>query len=319
MSRQKNNFSSGSPIVDQMYGMEITGNVIPLNWFKTITTANGKPNSTAIMLLSDIVYWYRPKILRDEATGEFIGIKKRFKADLLQRSYRQFSEQFGYSKRQVTEAIKALESLGVIRREFRTVSTNMQKLSNVLYIELFPDKLMELTYPEKTGGDISLSTVMPITLKSERVSHISDIDMIENHHTNTENTTENIITKDYPLPAEAAAVFKDQIHYEALISDLPFKKTAIDELVNIAAEVLTSSKKTIRVNKEERSSSQVKERFRKLNIEHIKYVLDELSRCKSDVAYIRAFLITLMYNAPVTIDSYYTAKVNRDMSHAKNR
>lgn len=143
--------------------------------------------------------------------------------------------------------------------------------------------------------------------------------MIENHHTNTENTTENIITKDYPLPAEAAAVFKDQIHYEALISDLPFKKTAIDELVNIAAEVLTSSKKTIRVNKEERSSSQVKERFRKLNIEHIKYVLDELSRCKSDVAYIRAFLITLMYNAPVTIDSYYTAKVNRDMSHAKNR
>lgn len=108
-----------------MYGMEITGNVIPLNWFKTITTSNGKPNSTAIMLLSDIVYWYRPKILRDEATGEFIGIKKRFKADLLQRSYRQFSEQFGYSKRQVTEAIKALETLGVIRREFRTVSTNM--------------------------------------------------------------------------------------------------------------------------------------------------------------------------------------------------
>lgn len=79
MSRQKDNFSSGTPIVDQMYGMEITGNVIPLNWFKTITTSNGKPNSTAIMLLSDIVYWYRPKILRDEATGEFIGIKNALK------------------------------------------------------------------------------------------------------------------------------------------------------------------------------------------------------------------------------------------------
>ena len=141
----------------------------------------------------------------------------------------------------------------------------------------------------------------------------------ENRHTNTENTTENIITKDYPLPAEAAAVFKDQIHYEALISDLPFKKTAVDELVNIAAEVLTSSKKTIRVNKEERPSSQVKDRFRKLNIEHIKYVLDELSRCKSDVAHMRAFLITLMYNAPATIDSYYTAKVNHDMMHAEKQ
>lgn len=116
----------------------------------------------------------------------------------------------------------------IIFASFANLPTNMQKLNNILYIELFPDKLMELTYPEKTGSDIS---------------HISGIDMTEDRHTNTENTTENIITKDYPLPAEAAAVFKDQIHYEALLSDLHFKKTAVDELVNIAAEVLTSNKK----------------------------------------------------------------------------
>lgn len=83
----------------------------------------------------------------------------------------------------------------------------MQKLSNVLYIELFPDKLMELTYPKKAGSDISLSNVIPITLKSDRVSHISDIDMTENRHTNTENTTENIITKNYPGKQRRTAVF----------------------------------------------------------------------------------------------------------------
>ena len=54
--------------------------------------------------------------------------------------------------------------------------------------------------------------------------------------------------------------------------------------------------KTIRVNKKESPSSQVKKWFRKLNIEHIKYVPDELSRFKSDVINMRAFLITLMYN-----------------------
>ncbi|WP_428261047.1 DUF6017 domain-containing protein [Gallibacter sp. Marseille-QA0791] len=52
----------------------------------------------------------------------------------------------------------------------------------------------------------------------------------------------------------------------------------------------------MRVNKKESPSSQVKKWFRKLNIEHIKYVPDELSRFKSDVINMRAFLITLMYN-----------------------
>ena len=76
---------------------------------------------------------------------------------------------------------------------------------------------MELTCPEKTGST---------------ASHIFATDMTENRYTNTKNTTENIITKDYPLPAEAADIFKNQIHYAALISDPTFKKTAAEVLAN---------------------------------------------------------------------------------------
>ena len=55
-------YSSNNAIVDQMYGMEITGNIIPSAWYKTITYENGKPNINAIMVLGDIVYWYRPEL-----------------------------------------------------------------------------------------------------------------------------------------------------------------------------------------------------------------------------------------------------------------
>ena len=62
--------STGSPIVDRMCRLQFTGNVIPAAWYRTIIRDNGKPNLTAIIILSDVVYWYRPVEIRDELTGQ---------------------------------------------------------------------------------------------------------------------------------------------------------------------------------------------------------------------------------------------------------
>ena len=43
------------------------------------------------------------------------------------------------------------------------------------------------------------------------------------------------------------------------------------------------------------------------------YVLTALGNNTSDVRNIRAYLITALYNAPITMDSYYTVLVNHDM------
>lgn len=84
------------------------------------------------------MYWYRPKEERDEESGQLIGMKKKFKDDYLQRSYAQMAETFGLSKRQVTEAVKALEEMGIIKRIFKTISVRGQTLNNVLFIKLIP-------------------------------------------------------------------------------------------------------------------------------------------------------------------------------------
>ena len=70
--------STGSPIVDRMCRLQFTGNVIPAAWYRTITRDNGKPNLTAIIILSDVVYWYRPVEIRDELTGQLCGFRKKF-------------------------------------------------------------------------------------------------------------------------------------------------------------------------------------------------------------------------------------------------
>lgn len=179
---------SGNEIVDMVGRISITGNIIPQIWYKTITHPSGKPYLEAIVILSDIVYWYRPTEVRDERTGEVIAYRKRFKADLLQRSYADLAQQFGISKREATNAVVELEKIGVVRRHLRTIDVNGTKMANVLFLELVPKALLALTCGEVTPitfksdtshvqkGDLSRSEVTPLTFKSE---------------TNTENTTEN--------------------------------------------------------------------------------------------------------------------------------
>ena len=78
-------------------------------------------------------------------------------------------------------------------------------------------------------------------------------------------------------------------------------------------DVICSANDTVRVNGENMPQEIVKSRFLKLNSSHIDYVLTALKKNTSEVRNIRAYLITALYNAPTTIDSYYTAWVNHDM------
>jgi len=142
--------TSGNEIVDAMGSINIAGNIIPAIWYRTITKENGKPYLLAIVILADIVYWYRPCEVRDQGTGHILGWKKKFSEDILRQSYQYYADLFGESKKTVKTAMDKLEKLQVIKREFRTVSYGDGLVcNNVMYVELKPDMLYQLTFPEE--------------------------------------------------------------------------------------------------------------------------------------------------------------------------
>ncbi len=124
------------PVVEGTEKLNLTGNLIPHHWYGSITLENGRPDIVAIILLSEVVYWWRPKKLFDEDTGEFKGHQKKFMDDMLQRSPQQLSDKFGFSKRQVQDALKRLdETHGLLKREYRTIMTRYgQPITNVLFV-----------------------------------------------------------------------------------------------------------------------------------------------------------------------------------------
>lgn len=190
--------NTGSPIVDKVSKMGFTGNVIPETWYKAITRKTGKPYLNAIVILADIVYWYRPKEVRDEATGEVIRREKRFKADFLQRNYQQIADKFGISKRDALNATDHLKDLGIIKKHLRTIVTNEgAKISNVLFIELCVDALEKITFgnpdegqEEEEQSDLSPKKVIPPSVLGDTSSQKKVRAVQKNSDTNTEITTE---------------------------------------------------------------------------------------------------------------------------------
>ena len=86
----------------------------------------------------------------------------------------------------------------------------------------------------------------------------------------------------------------------------------LDEIIEIMLDAVCSNSPTIRINGEDMPQQVVKSRFLKLNSSHIDYVFDAMRDCPSDIRNIRAYLLTTLYNATLTIDNYYAAKVNHD-------
>lgn len=91
------------------------------------------------------------------------------------------------------------------------------------------------------------------------------------------------------------------------------KLERVTEIANIIIEVLCYTQSTINIAGQDYPSNMVKDRFLKLNSFHIDYVLECLDKNTTHVRNIKRYLISALFNAPVTMDNYYTALVNHNL------
>ena len=103
---------------------------------------------------------------------------------------------------------------------------------------------------------------------------------------------------------------REQIDYPLLAQSYPYDDP--DCLLELICEVLTSTAPTIRIGSENIPTPKVQDRFRKLTFEHVAYVMDALRETTTKIWNIRAYLLTALYNAPITIGPYYAAAVRHD-------
>ena len=107
-------------------------------------------------------------------------------------------------------------------------------------------------------------------------------------------------------------IIRQNLDYDILCQDSKFDKDRFREIMDIMLDAVCSTAPTIRINGEDMPQQVVKSRFLKLNSSHIEYVLEAMNKNPSDIRNIKAYLLTALYNASLTIDNYSSALVNHD-------
>lgn len=109
-------------------------------------------------------------------------------------------------------------------------------------------------------------------------------------------------------------IIKDNIEYEHFIKHTDIDKNRLDEIVSIMLETVCTRRKTIRIAGDDYPAELVKAKFMKLNSSHIEFVFDCMCENTTKIRNIKQYLKAVLFNAPNTIDSYYTALVAHDMA-----
>ena len=105
----------------------------------------------------------------------------------------------------------------------------------------------------------------------------------------------------------------DNIEYDFLVQNERIDRDRLDELVELIVDTVCSRRETIRIAGDDYPAEVVKSRFLKLNSSHIEYVLDRMRENTTYVRNIKKYLLAALYNAPATMDSYYTSLVSHDL------
>lgn len=217
----------------------------------------------------------------------------------------------------VLAALRELEDHGYLVR--RRQRDSKGRMSSMVF-EIYEKPQMGLPDTEKPHTE-KPDTDNPFTGKpcTENPAQLNTNQVINNQRNNNLNNYQSINLDGMDRMDEREQyreLIRDNLEIDIRSQDRHYDLDRVNEIVEIMLDAVCSTSPTIRINGEDMPQPVVKSRFLKLDSGHIDYVLQAMNDCPSDIRNIRAYLLTALYNASLTIDNYYSARVNYDF-HGK--
>lgn len=214
----------------------------------------------------------------------------------------EIQKSLGCVEKSAVKYMKELEKIGLIEKERQG-----QGKPTLIYVKNF---VSQETLQVKTGKVSSSPTV-----KNTGQGQYN----FQSSYTETSDTSSNtdLILSEDKERMRYEEYLKEQLEVVVLKQDYPYDIKLIDNLVDIILDVLCSKSKSLWISKEEKPISMVKSRFMKLTSEHIRYILDCMDENTEKISNPKQYLLAALYNAPVTMESFYRAAVRHDMAEGK--
>ena len=237
----------------------------------------------------------------------------------------------------IREAVRELERAGYIQRSRERDEKGRLRGTDYIIYEQPPNldlpTLENPTLENPTQEKPTLENPMQLNKDIQK----TDLPKKEKSNTDLSSTDSIPIHSLNPLPYDGEAaepperkrkeatdaysvyeeIIKDNIEYDHFVRYGQVDKDRLDEIVSIILETVCSKRKTIRIAGDDYPAELVKAKFMKLNSSHIEFVFDCMKENTTKIRNIKQYLKAVLFNAPNTIDSYYTALVAHDMATGK--
>ena len=229
----------------------------------------------------------------------------------------------------IREAVRELERAGYIRRSRERDERGC--LRGTVYT-IYEQPHAEPTPEEPTQEKPALDNPTLEKPMLDKPTLENPMQLITKGRNKEKQNTDQSITDSIPFPSgfpetpvqkrtEAKESFEryrnlilENIDYDVLASDPHVDREQLDEIVDLVQETVCSTRSRIRVAGNDYPTEVVRSKLLKLNGEHIRFVMDCLKQNTTRIRNIRQYLLTVLFNAPSTMNSYYTALVAHDMA-----
>ena len=108
--------------------------------------------------------------------------------------------------------------------------------------------------------------------------------------------------------------FSQSLEVDFLLRLCPDDEDTIYQIVDLLVDTCSTKRKMLRIAGDDKPAEVVRSRLKKLNADHIRFVLDSLAENTAPVRNMKQYLLAMLYNAPTTMNLYYQNKTNHDFA-----
>ena len=221
-----------------------------------------------------------------------------------------FANLYGVTKETISRLISNLANKDYVRVEI--IYEGKQIIERRIYIT--PEVIAQKSIPidEKINTppiDNSVNT------PHDKIVNTPIGENVKDNNTDINNTLFNnlSINQDEACPQNELSITNDDEIDRLIKRNIGYRElkntyAEIEDIYKLILDTFTSNKKTIKINKEQIPIEKIRSRVLSLNSLHIEYVLECVAN-QSDIKNMRSYLLTALYNAPTTINSFYSNKV----------
>ena len=101
---------------------------------------------------------------------------------------------------------------------------------------------------------------------------------------------------------------------DLLLRLCPDDEDTIYQIVDLLVDTCSTKRKMLRIAGDDKPTEVVRSRLKKLNADHIRFVLGCLAENTAPVRNMKQYLLAMLYNAPTTMNLYYQNKTNHDFA-----